>query len=202
MKKSLIYIVVILGLTILSLLISSWAKRQPQAQPQNILESVNETTVFLGSESMWHDIQIELKDVQGLWGGRNIFISGSGRAIVQVVNPEPEKGLGLFEKRYALSLNDSEVKKLINAFVENDFVTIDIKDRPGVPDEARPEIILVNPKGEYCKIAKWANDQNERFDQIYQQILLIQNQTEDLSPVLESKWNWENFMPEGFYKDK
>jgi len=158
-------------------------------QSQLVSKSDNETEHFLGNESEWQNIRIELRDVQGLWGGRNIFIYGSGKTIIQIVNPDPKKGLGLFEKRYTFSLGDYEIKRLINAFIKNDFVTIKLNNRSGVPDEAKPEIILINSKGDSREVSKWQNDKNERFDMIYEQILEIEKKIEKLIPTSESKWD-------------
>ncbi len=44
------------------------------------------------------------------------------------------------------------MKKII---VENNFLNLEIKDRLGIPDEARVEISLTNKRGQYKKISAW-----------------------------------------------
>lgn len=192
-KKIILYFIVFVAVAIgIYISYKIWIPIQiteNKPQSQLVSKSDNETKNFLGNESEWQNIRIELKDIQGLWGGRNIFIIGSGKTIIQIVNPDSEKGLGLFEKRYTLSLDDYEIKGLIDTFIKNDFVTIKLNDRPGVPDEAKPEIILINSRGEYREVSKWQNDKNERFDMIYQQILEIEKKTEKLIPTSEFQWN-------------
>ena len=158
-------------------------------------ESSNQTESFLGEYSDWQDSQIQLRDVHGLFGGVNLFISGSGKTIIELV------GDGLNEKRYELSLTETEHKNLINLFIENDFVNININNREGLPDEAKAEIILINSEGKISRIAKWESDKNSRFDKIYQQITQIQYKTKNTTPILERKWDWNNFVPEGYYKE-
>ena len=157
----------------------------------------NGTQIFLGNDR--DDVKIALIDVQGLWGGRNIFILGSGKIFVQVVYREPKKSGSLsplLEKRYVLSLADDEIRKLINVFIENDFITINLKDRPGIPDEAMPTIILVNGKGQMYKISKWESDKDIRFDTIYQEILLLETRIKNLETVFTGIYD-SKFMPEG-----
>ena len=161
----------------------------------------DKTRAFLGDESNWKDVQIELFDVQGLFGGSNIYISGSGRAVVQTAEPQP--GKGLMEKRYEMSLEERRVRDLINEFIKNDFLTISIQDRPGVPDEVRQRIVLINHRGESHTIQKWANDRNKGFDEIFHKIKLVQEDLEkkgSSKPVLERKWDWSDFIPEGFHE--
>ena len=47
----------------------------------------NATRSFLGEEPQWPVARVVLDDVQGLWGGRRIAVDGSGRLVVQVVEP-------------------------------------------------------------------------------------------------------------------
>ncbi len=172
--------------------------KQIKCRAQNNQLLNNKTKDFLGIESDWRNVRIALLDVQGLEGGRNIFIFGSGETVVQSVNPNKQKGIGLFEERYNLSLGPSQIKELIKAFIEEDFLTITIKDRPGVPDEARPEIILVNPSGSSHKIAKWYNDFHQAFGALYYRLLSIAKKARNTKPILTRKWNGNDYRPKGW----
>ncbi len=145
-------------------------------------KGINVTDDFLGDELTWNTVKIELLDVQGLFGGTNILIFGSGKGHVEIALPQTnlkygkkgEKRGGLYFYSFDITLNRDEIKKLINIFIENDFLAIQTEKRQGVPDEARPRIILTNAHGKKHEISKWANERNVRFDNIYNQLLSIE----------------------------
>lgn len=47
------------------------------------MAAANRTQAFLGDESTWSAARVELSDVQWLWGGRRIFVPGTGYIVVQ-----------------------------------------------------------------------------------------------------------------------
>lgn len=147
------------------------------------LENANATQVFLGDESRWSSARVELHDVQGLWGGRRIYIAGTGQVVVQRVLP------GMRERRYALELSAAAWTQLLRTFIEKDFVTIRPPERPGIPDEARPQITLVNAAKEQRSVAKWAGVSEGRFEAVYRALLEVERLTEQLKPVYEGPYN-------------
>ena len=147
--------------------------------------SYDDTKSFLGPESQWDYASFELRDIQGLFGGRDIFISGFGKTIVYLIKP---KGVGenlrLLVEKYEFSLSKSEVDELIEKFIENNFIKITPKRTgTGLPDEARPQIVLTNAKGEKYEIANGYSEENQEFDEIYNEFLLIEKKTENLTPT-------------------
>lgn len=154
------------------------------------MAKANQTQTFLGDETTWSAVHIELSDVQGLWGGRSIFVSGTGRVVVQVVTE------GMYERRYEFALTEAEVRRLLQVCIANDLLTIRIAERMGIPDEARPEIALVNAAGERWTLAKWQGVRNARFDAIYAGLLGIETLTRSLEPVYSGPFMWE-YVPEG-----
>ena len=120
----------------------------------------NATAKFLGPESDWPKCKLALRDVHPLSGGRDVTVDGSGECTVRLV----EKGV---EKRFTLKLAQEEVAALRRMCIRSDLADLKIKDRPGVPDEAHPEISLTNAAGETRKVAKWANDKVPAFDKVY-----------------------------------
>jgi hypothetical protein len=138
---------------------------------------VNATQVFLGDASQSGNARIELNDVQGLWGGRNISVAGSRRAIVQRVQP------GLIERRYEFELDAATWTRLLEVLVATDFLTIRPAERPGIPDEPRPCVTIVNAQGERRSVAKWAGVEDVRFDGVYRTLLQLASLTEMLEPV-------------------
>ncbi len=131
----------------------------------------NPTSDFLGIRDGVAKAEIQLFDVQALWGGRDITIDTDGKTAVTVVR---RGGSSKNSVTYQLTLNQADIDRLLGLFVTNDFVTIKIKERAGVPDESHPRIVLKNAKGEERSVGKWANDKNARFDAIYNALLDIE----------------------------
>jgi hypothetical protein len=77
---------------------------------------------------------------------------------------------------------------LRKACIEADLLMVQIKDRPGMADEARPRIILRNAEGKTHELAKWAADKVSRFDQVYKTLLALRKKTEGVKPVYEGKY--------------
>ncbi len=167
----------------------------------------NETEKFLGDKENWSDIKMELQDIHGLWGGRNITVLGSGKATAQIVTPsvvppqtvvDPNTSYGLYQKTYEFSIEDVELNSLIDLFIKNDFLTIDIKNRLGIPDESKPKIVLTNPDGQYRAVEVWINDLQKngssikRFANIYGRFIGIEmgieTNSDSLKPVSEGIW--------------
>lgn len=137
---------------------------------------LNATQAFLSDESQWPTVQIELNDVQPLWGGSHILVEGNRHVVVRIVER------GLQERRYEFEISDSAWRQLLDALIGHDFVTIHPADRPGIPDEARPTITLTNANGEQHSVAKWAGAKDPRFDAIYGAILSLITYTAQLKP--------------------
>src|SRR6185437_179547 len=111
-----------------------------------------------------------LLDVQGLWGGQNIFLSHDGTLWVQLIGRLSNAASGFQETRYKLKLKPADIEDLQRLLANHHFPQIQIKDRPGVPDEARPTIQVTTDDGKILTKSKWANDKNADFDAIYQRL--------------------------------
>jgi hypothetical protein len=135
--------------------------------------------------------RISLRDVQGMWGGRNIFLSRDGTLWVQAV------ARGLQEKRYKLTLSAEAINDLEKFLSEHRVEEIAIKDRPGVPGEGRPTIELTTTEGKVIQKVKWANDKNEQFDTVYKQLILLVPEDGRETPVFSGAFD-HNWKPEGF----
>jgi hypothetical protein len=150
------------------------------------MEKLTSTQVFLGDETYWPAVSIELIDVQGLWGGRRIRVTDGGQMVVQIVQP------GMIEQRYELRLSPSDFQQLLRVLIENDFLTLHPADRPGIPDEARPAITVINAAGEKWMVAKWAGVKDERFSAIYAEFLRLEALTKSLQPVYRGPFQASN----------
>lgn len=142
----------------------------------------NATARFLGSASQWSKCKIVLHDVQGLFGGRDICIDGLHDCIISLVSQ------GLQEKRFRMKLFPEETYVLRRLCIEGDLAALKIKERPGLPDEARPEITLTNAAGETCSVAKWAGDKVPEFDNVYEALMALERKTQNKKPEYEGKY--------------
>ncbi len=138
------------------------------------LSMENATRAFLGAEYNWDKAQIELDDVQALYGGVRLWIASWGKPSVRRV------AAGGKEKRYKIPFSRDEKKDLLNLFVAQDFLTIEPEEREGIPDEARPSITLTNYKWDVHVVSKWAGVQDERFDVLYDALLTIADRSKNV----------------------
>jgi hypothetical protein len=90
---------------------------------------------------------------------------------------------GMFERRYEFELEQVIWQGLLEAFVQNDFVSVKPPERSGLPDEAHPTISLTNAAGESRAVAKWAGVKDERFDAIYTALAQIEILIQGLEPI-------------------
>lgn len=110
--------------------------------------------------------QIILLDVQGLWGGQDVWLSMSGKCYARKVIP-PEVGeSGLQEERYEFECGEDQLNSLLVLIKKHKIFNIKIEDRSGVPDEAKP-LIYLKADEKAVSVEKWANDQDKDFDPVY-----------------------------------
>lgn len=196
--KIVLFLLLLVGVFII---ISGIVYKYWQGGEINVMK--NETEKFLGDKDGWSRIKIELKDVQGLSGGRNITILGSGKVTAQIVRRELDSSktlYRLYQRTYEFNLEDIELNSLIDLFVKNDFLTIVIENRLGIPDESKPKIILTNPDGQQHAVEIWFNDMQKdspsigRFANIYGRFMGIEmgieTNVDNLTPVSEGVWHW------------
>jgi hypothetical protein len=126
---------------------------------------MNLTAAFLGPPEGWRAVRLALRDLHGLWGGHTLDLAGSGLGWASVVDRAGH------EQRFPVVVGPAAVAALLEQMIAADFLTLTFDNRPGVPDEARPEIALTNPAGETRALAKWANDPHPAFDALYQALL-------------------------------
>lgn len=150
------------------------------------MNQLNATRTFLGDEARWSKVQIELNDVQPLWGGRNIRVKSNRHVVVQIVER------GLQERRYEFEISESDWRQLLTALIDNDFVTIQPADRPGIPDEARPTITLTNASNERHSVSKWAGVKDDRFATVYGAMLHLMTNTAQLKPIYRGPYRFES----------
>lgn len=133
---------------------------------------------------------LTLRDVQGLHGGQNLYLRADGRCVVQAVQA------GIVEERFELTLSAEQLTALAEVLSAHDLAAIEIAERYGVPDEARPTITL--KKGETSiEKAKWGNDAHADFDAIYGALLAIVIEAKGGTATASGKYDWD-WSPEGY----
>ncbi len=126
------------------------------------MTSVNqETQIFLGRQARWRAARIGLDDVQPLWGGRRVSVGGTGSCSVQIVAPGGE------ETQRTFVLLPEETRELFDLCIKGDILETPPSARPGLPDEARPTITLVNAAGQRRQVAVWAGEMKAGFRMVY-----------------------------------
>ena len=111
-----------------------------------------------------------LRDVQGLYGGQNVYVAPDGTVHVQIVRAE-ESQPELQERRYRFVLKDTQRLELKQLLVQHPPSRIRIPHHPGIPDQARPEITVIYPDGTAVTVAKWDDDRHPDFDALYESVM-------------------------------
>jgi hypothetical protein len=132
--------------------------------------------------------QIVLRDVQGLYGGRNIYVFPDGRVVAQIVTPTET---GLHERRFNMMLTKDQQESLRRLLSQHSLSRIHIPLHPGIPDQARPEITAIYSDGTAITVAKWDDDRHPDFDALYDHLLYFTRQTEKMKPVWEGRYDHE-----------
>jgi hypothetical protein len=132
--------------------------------------------------------EIVLRDVQGLWGGNDLWLYADGRLIVQIAKPPSVL-------RYE-SLATAQEMKLVQELLDNHrFFELKSSTRSAMPDEGHPKIDVKTTAGQSHAVMRWSNDKDADFDAIYQQLLLIARRASAAQPAYEGQYDW-NWSPD------
>ena len=141
--------------------------------------------------------QVILRDVEGMRGGRTLWISAEGKAICSIVAGGKA---GLHEIRYTFDVSEEQSSHLLDLINKHEFFSLQTKNRYGIPGESRPSILIKSESGEYA-VGKWSNDNHDGFDPIYQQLLKIAEARKDGEIIFQGTFDWE-WKLEGFPSNK
>jgi hypothetical protein len=148
----------------------------------------NSTLEFLGAESDWRAVQMELRDIQPLFGGRDVWVDGSGNVCVRSVQTTAG---GLEEKIYRLPQEESAAERTLEAFIAQDFLSLCIPEQTGPPDHGRPEIRLTNFRGQLHEMTGWdpplsGSDPvvEQRFRAVYRALLRLESVAKETAEPL------------------
>ena len=134
-------------------------------------------------------LRLSLHDVQGLFGGRDIFIVKRGLCVLRIVKPTED---GLHEVRSSFVIMPKEMASLQKVVRTSDLLSYREKERFGVPDEARPRIELEFEGGEIFIAEKWDGDADQRFDALYRELIKLEAKkgTQLYSGPYEPNWRY------------
>jgi hypothetical protein len=164
-----------------------------------------ETLEFLGLPAEWKEVRMELKDLQPLFGGRDVWVNGSGKAFVRLVQSDAK---GLQEHIYRLTLNRGEIERIIMSFLAKDFITLVMPEQSAPPDHGRPEIVITNARGRRHTLSAWdppipGGDPVavQRFRTVYQEFLRLEVLAKEIaSPLYTGAYDgdtvWEKLLKE------
>ena len=114
----------------------------------------NTTEAFLGPPDEREKVILQFNDMNGLHGGRVIVVTGTGNALVQIVsyNNEQKK---MWEKGYTFDIFSAHLDDILNEIIKNDVLTIQLKDRTGIPDETRIHFSMTNENNDSFHLETW-----------------------------------------------
>lgn len=139
---------------------------------------------------------VSLKDVHPLYGGHNLFLHGNGEGVVQVVTFR-QIPPGFSEKRYRITLPPEEMAHLAQVIEIHSFFHISLKERPGLPNEARPTISVRLTSGKSLSLSKWFRDKQPDFDALYQILIDVARSVQGETPVYDGEYD-RSWVPDGF----
>lgn len=143
----------------------------------------NSTSKFFGERSGWRKSTIELSDVQAMYGGMTVKINGDGTTTMSIYKPANQNGYRFKVEDYRFQINTLDFDDMVQRFIDNDFLSIEIQNRAGIPDETKVIISVTNASGQKFSISKWHDIRNKWFDRLYDSLSMLQNQTENYKPI-------------------
>jgi hypothetical protein len=110
----------------------------------------NETARFLGAEPEW--ARIELRTIDTKKGALHVAVCASGSVCFRLISTAQE------ERRFLFTIEKKDALALVNLAVEQDLLSAKQKERQGLPDEGRIEVLLENALGETRAVRRWSGD--------------------------------------------
>lgn len=157
--------------------VPSW---QPGAVPRGVI--TDWTANFLGAAEAWQGAQASVSNLHGFWGGRQIELTGDGRATIRLT--PASQG----EQRHDFDLAPDEARQLLGLFARQDFLTITFPSRPLVPDEGATTLTLRNTAGQEFTLTRHDHDLDEggRYAAIAAPLLALADRLAAVQPASES----------------
>ena len=114
----------------------------------------NKTEAFLGPPDERGKVILSFNDMNGLHGGRLIVVTGTGNAMVQIVSYDNEQKK-MWEKAYTFDISSTQLNDIFTNIINSDVMTIQLKDRTGIPDETRIHFSMTNENNDTFHLETW-----------------------------------------------
>jgi len=114
----------------------------------------NKTEAFLGPPDVREKLVLQFNDMNGLHGGRLIVVTGTGNALVQIVFYDNEQKK-MWEKAYTFDISPAQLNDIFTSIINSDVMTIQLKDRTGIPDETRIHFSMTNENNGTFHLETW-----------------------------------------------
>lgn len=123
---------------------------------------------------------VELSDIHGFWGGDELSIHQNGKVHLKRITIGTRGGK--IERHYQQQLTADDVLEWKSFIKSSGYFEYREARRMAVPDEAHPEI-AVKFDGLAHKSAKWAGDDNRKFDLLYNRLTALADRAAKSRPV-------------------
>ena len=114
----------------------------------------NKTEAFLGPPDEREKVILQFNDMNGLHGGRLIVVTGTGNVLVQIVSYDNEQKK-MWEKAYTFDISRTQLNDIFTDIINSDVMTIQLKDRTGIPDETRIHFSMTNENNDTFHLETW-----------------------------------------------
>lgn len=131
-----------------------------------------------------------LTDIQGLYGGRALYVLPNDGFVVQIVGPSPH---GLEDRRYTGALSEAQRAGITALLEQHDLRTMQVPQRPGIPDEVLVQLNVGFADGTEAQAAKWSGVAHEGFSALYGHLVVLAKalpKTGEASPVVPYDHRW------------
>lgn len=140
---------------------------------------------------------LALYDIQGLWGGQEVFVLTNGVVYARTAQPPKKKENGLQEKRYKIQLSTTELQSLKALLDQHQFLTLTNANRKAVPDESGAIISLRFATNQGHDVFQWEKDAQAGFKAIRLHLISIERRAEKTKPIFQGQLVYE-WTPIGF----
>jgi hypothetical protein len=136
-----------------------------------------------------------LLDIQGLYGGQDVYVHADGTCLVRVIPEAGRSGGGLREHRYVASLPTDKLNNLVRIAEDSRFASYRQGRLHGVPDEAYPFIYWRRGAASTIEAHKWAEEKDPRFDAIYTALLKCIKDARPLRTLYRGRYDYQWMHP-------
>lgn len=134
-----------------------------------------------------------LRDVQHLFGGRNVYVDSNGQVWVQDIDRSRS------EMRAHYTITPNKLKALQQLVLASQNLNFIIPERPERPhaDEGRPMLIVKFSPDKVTRVGKWDDDSHPLFDPVYQYLISLSLLPYEAQILYQGSYR-NDWVPHGF----